>query len=72
LHLWYIGVSPDYQGKNIGSNLMNEVIKFAKKSNKNIYLETSTFQNIKFYEKLGFSMYHTIKNIGFKLFMFHN
>ena len=72
LHLWYIGVNPNDQGKNIGRNLMKEVLAFAQKKNKNIYLETSTHSNIKFYEKLGFRRYHTIKNIGFNLFMFRN
>jgi len=72
MHLWYIGVSPKYQSQNIGSELMGDILDFTKKLDRKIYLETSTLKNIPFYERLDFKIFHTIKNLGYDLFMLHN
>jgi len=54
---WYLetlGVDPNFQGKGIGSSLMNIKFKDIDLQGLPIYLETSTEKNVKFYEKLGF------------------
>ena len=55
IYLYVIGVSPDNQGKGIGSHLINTMIGSLALEFP-IYLETETEQNVKFYEKLGFKV----------------
>lgn len=57
-YLWYIGVEPALQNKGIGGNLLKEVIENANSIGRKIYLETSTLQNIPWYKKFGFKIYH--------------
>src|SRR5438046_9330363 len=42
VHLWFIGVDPNYQNKGIGTFLLEKVIAEADKLGRNICLETST------------------------------
>jgi len=54
---WYlsiVGVSPQMQGKGIGSKLINPILIKADEANVPTYLETYTPRNIKFYKKLGY------------------
>ena len=53
IYLYAIGVSPEHQGKGIGSNLINKMMDHLPPELP-IYLETETEQNVKLYEKLGF------------------
>ena len=65
IYLYVIGVSPENQGKGIGSHLINTMLdKLAPELP--IYLETETEQNVKFYEKLGFKVLKkvTIPSLG--------
>ncbi|WP_333660334.1 GNAT family N-acetyltransferase [Chishuiella changwenlii] len=64
IHLWYIGVTTDSQGKGEGNKILSNVIEYYKGKKDAICLETSTLKNIPFYENLGFKIYHT-ESFGF-------
>lgn len=70
LHLWYIGVDPDFQGQAKGTEMMARIIYDAKELGLPIYLETSNERNFPFYEKLGFKMISEIDNLGYPLKMY--
>lgn len=70
IHLWYIGVNPDQQGKGLGTQLMNRIIEDSKKLNKPIFLETSNEKNFPFYERLGFKRIAEMDNLGYPLKMY--
>lgn len=56
-------VSPDTQGKGIGSKLLEHIEKVAQENQLSyILLETMSFNAPKFYEKHGFSLLADIKN----------
>jgi len=67
-HLWYIGVTEEYQGKGIGSALMNEILSDCKDAP--IHLETSNEKNFLFYERLGFEKLIDLQQGEFILRMF--
>lgn len=69
IHLWFLGVSPNVQGKGIGTELLKAVIEHYRKSKKGMCLETSTLKNLPFYEREGFKVYST-KDFGFKLYFY--
>lgn len=56
VYLTIIGVSPDAQGKGLGSQLLNEIKDECDAQGLHIYLETETEQNVRFYEKHGFEV----------------
>jgi GNAT superfamily N-acetyltransferase len=56
-YLWYIAVNKNDQGKGIGSIFLKQICDYATFLNKDIYLETSTEQNISWYKKMGFELY---------------
>jgi ribosomal protein S18 acetylase RimI-like enzyme len=53
-YLMALGVSPQLQGKGIGSKLITPVLKQADQEGYKCYLETETELNVEFYEKNGF------------------
>lgn len=53
-YLMALGVSPDMQGKGIGSKLIEPILRRADAMGYKCYLETETEINVKFYEKNGF------------------
>ena len=53
-YLMVLGVSPQMQGKGIGTKLIEPVLQRADALGYKCYLETETEINIKFYEKNGF------------------
>lgn len=67
-YLWFICISPESQGKGIGSTLMEEIVMESEKRNYPIYLETSTLINLPFYEKFQFKTYHKAE-FGYTLHM---
>lgn len=71
-HLWFIGVEKGSQGKGTGSEMLNELKKLCAEKNLPIYLETSNERNLKFYEKNGFTLYHSciLPTDDFKLYFF--
>ncbi|MGC4101843.1 GNAT family N-acetyltransferase [Ferruginibacter sp.] len=56
-YLWYIAVDTTQQQKGIGTAFLQEIMQYANTLNKDIYLETSTAQNIDWYTKMGFELY---------------
>ena len=67
-YLWFIGVNPDVQQKGIGSDLLKEIIEQSNQLKRPIYLETSMPENIKFYNKFGFTIYKEL-DFGHKLYL---
>lgn len=67
-YLWFIGVSPEFQGQGIGEKLMREILADADQMRRPIYLETSTLKNIPWYQKFGFEVYGEL-DFGYKLFL---
>jgi ribosomal protein S18 acetylase RimI-like enzyme len=66
-YLWFVGVYPDFQGKGIGSKLLDEIFQYYKKDERPFYLETSVLTNLPWYKKYGFEIINEI-DIGYKLF----
>jgi ribosomal protein S18 acetylase RimI-like enzyme len=56
IHLLMMGVSQEFQGKGFGGKLLRALIEKAEAEKKSIYLETQKENNVKFYEKYGFSV----------------
>ena len=56
-YLWFIGVDPKHQNSEIGTELLNDVIKDSNLMERPIYLETSTLKNLPWYKKFGFDIY---------------
>ena len=52
-------IHPDYQGKEIATNIINDYIDIARKENKKIRIKTYKYNPAKkLYEKLGFKQYN--------------
>jgi hypothetical protein len=67
LYIWFIGVNPLYQKQGIGSRLLEDLIQEADNQNIPIYLETSTRNNLPWYQQFGFEIYNQIE-LGYTLF----
>ncbi len=64
---WYLGVlgtGPAYQGKGIGSALMQPVLERCDREGLPAYLESSKEQNIPFYSRHGFEVTGEITAMG--------
>ena len=59
-YLWFIGVSPLYQHKGLGSKLLQQVLDEARRINRPIFLETSVLKNINWYGRFGFNVYDSL------------
>ncbi len=66
-YLWFIGVASSKQHKGTGSRLMNEIVAEANNQKRIICLETSTLQNIPWYQKFGFTIYKEL-DFGYRLY----
>lgn len=66
-YLWFIGVTAIEQHKGTGTQLMNEIIAEATTQKRTICLETSTLQNIPWYQKFGFTIYKEF-DFGYRLY----
>lgn len=60
-YLWFIGVSPEFQGKGKGGKLLEEIIHESEAQGRPIYLETSVDRNIPWYKKHGFEIFKTLE-----------
>lgn len=66
MYLWFIGVDPVEQHVGLGTGLLKEVLNLAKERGLPVYLETSTVQNLPWYKKYGFTVYHQL-DLSYKL-----
>lgn len=64
-HLDPIAVLPKYQGKGVGSALMEYYCKLVDKDNGCAYLETDKAENVPFYEKFGYKVIKSEKILEF-------
>jgi ribosomal protein S18 acetylase RimI-like enzyme len=57
LHIKYLFVEERFRGKGVGKYLMDKAFKYAKEHNCTFaFLETMSFQALKFYEDMGFEL----------------
>lgn len=66
-YLWFIGVSPEVQGKGIGTYLLKEIMNDCGINKRVVCLETSTLRNVPWYEQFGFTIYNQL-DLGYQLF----
>lgn len=66
VHLWLMGIIPEAQGLGIGTFLLQETIK--KYAEDLIYVETTTPENLEFYKKNGFSIFHETHKLDYPLY----
>ena len=59
--LYLVGVLPEYQGKGLGSALMNPMIEEMEKESIPMHLETANARNVKIYMKNGFNIIKTLQ-----------
>jgi ribosomal protein S18 acetylase RimI-like enzyme len=57
-YLWFLGVEPSCQGQGKGGQLLNDLQAYCAQFGLPIILETSTPENLPFYQKHGFTIYH--------------
>lgn len=67
-YLWFLGVLGANQHAGIGTQLLKEVIQDSQMQKRPVYLETSTLNNILWYQKKGFEVYNEL-DFGYKLYM---
>ncbi|REC47046.1 GNAT family N-acetyltransferase [Chryseobacterium pennipullorum] len=66
VHLWLMGVLPEAQGMGIGTALLRETMK--KYAEELIYVETTTPENLEFYKKNGFNIFHETHELDYPLY----
>ena len=64
IHLGPIGVAPELQGQGVGTVLMNRYIGYLRQEQLPGYLETDKPENVRFYEKFGFTVQREEELIG--------
>ena len=55
-YLWFLGVMPGSQQKGLGSAMLQHVLQ--QHNDHPVHLETSALENLPFYQKHHFSVYH--------------
>lgn len=55
-YLWVLGTDPDYQGRGIGTQLLEPVLAQCDRDRMPAYLESSKERNVPFYEHNGFEV----------------
>lgn len=56
-YLWFIGVHTSFQRSGIGKLLLEELLDQSHLMQRPVYLETSTPENVPWYEQAGFEVY---------------
>jgi GNAT superfamily N-acetyltransferase len=69
VHLGPIGVDPDAQGQGLGRRLMERYCGAIDLTGETGYLETDRPENVRFYERYGFSVTHEISVLGVPNFL---
>jgi ribosomal protein S18 acetylase RimI-like enzyme len=67
-YLWFIGVKPSSQNKQIGTTLLKGLIGRYASQGKPIYLETSVERNLPWYRKHNFEIFKTLQ-LTYSLFL---
>jgi ribosomal protein S18 acetylase RimI-like enzyme len=67
MYLWFIGVDPQHQYKGIGTQFLTQILKWSENKKLPVYLETSTIENLPWYKKFNFEIYHE-QDMGYPLF----
>lgn len=67
LHLYYVGVYKEFQGNSLGTKLINDAISYYNGFD-SIYLETSDKRNLSLYDRLGFKIVNTHKELEITLY----
>ena len=57
-YLWALGVDPAHQGRGIGKSLLGPTLVQAREAGFPCYLETQNADNVTFYRKQGFELFH--------------
>lgn len=63
-YLEYIGVDPEYQGRAIGTTLLQRLVVKADEEQVGCYLENANPRNLSFYQRLGFEIWEEKEVIG--------
>jgi ribosomal protein S18 acetylase RimI-like enzyme len=63
-YLWFLAVDPDSQGRGIGSALLTHVLDRCDRTSTPAYLEATSPQNARLYERHGFDVAATINEHG--------
>jgi len=63
-YLWGLAVEPTHQRQGIGEALMRPVIEKADALGVPVYLETHDRINVRYYQKRGFRLIHTVEEKG--------
>ncbi|MGN6417174.1 MAG: GNAT family N-acetyltransferase [Pseudobacter sp.] len=66
-YLWFIGVERNNQHAGIGRQLMQELLQLSQQQQKPVYLETSTPENVPWYQQFGFEVYAE-ESLSYKLY----
>lgn len=69
LHLYYVGVFKEHQGKGIGTQLIKEAINYYNNDYGIVYLETSDKRNLPLYDKLGFEVVNIHSELEITLYI---
>src|SRR5882672_10515848 len=67
-YLWFIGVSPEFQGQGKGSGMLQEIIETSAQNDRSVYLETSVERNLPWYKNHEFEIYNTL-DLSYKLYL---
>ena len=63
-YLWFLAVDPSYQGRGVGSALLAPVLERCDRKSTPAYLEATSLQNLRLYERNGFDVIGTINEHG--------
>ena len=66
-YLWFIGVDTDFQRAGIGRQLLQELLHKSSTMQRSVYLETSTPENVPWYQRSGFEVYAE-EELSYRLF----
>lgn len=67
-YIWYFGTNPGCARKGIGSDLMNDLIEDSLPRKRTMCVEARIEQNMLWYQKFGFVIYHELVHRGRKWF----
>lgn len=59
-YIWFIGVNLNSQHSGFGTKMMREIIQAAEQLGLPVFLETSTLENLPWYQHLGFEIYNKL------------